>query len=93
MQGMFYLNHSLSNVDVSNFNTVKVTNMAGMFRECRNLKALDLSSFDTSQVSHATNMLTDCSYLNVVTCRTQKDVNKLKSILGTPTTINFIVKQ
>ena len=43
-------------LNLSSFDTSKVTNMAGMFGDMRNLTTLDLSSFDTSKV-------TDMSYM------------------------------
>ena len=42
----------LENLDLSNFNTLNVTNMQGMFNECNELKYLDLSNFNTSNVSN-----------------------------------------
>ena len=43
-------NDILKNIDLSNFNTSKVTNMGDMFEGCGQLTELDLSSFDTSNV-------------------------------------------
>ena len=41
---------SLTNINLSNFNTNKVTNMSGMFYECSSLANIDLSNFNTNNV-------------------------------------------
>ena len=38
MSGIFYKCNSLTNIDLSNFNTQNVTNMSGMFSKCESLK-------------------------------------------------------
>ena len=42
---MFYECNSLTNIDLSNFNTQNVTNMSYMFYECSSLTNIDLSNF------------------------------------------------
>lgn len=49
MAWMFNRNN-LKSLDVSNFNTRKVTNMFAMFSGCISLTRLDISNFDTSKV-------------------------------------------
>ena len=41
---------SLTALDLSSFDTSKVTNMRRMFSDCSSLTTLDLSNFDTSKV-------------------------------------------
>ena len=53
---MFYYVHSLTSLNLSNFNTTNVTNMSSMFYYVHSLTSLDLSNFDTSNV-------TDMSYM------------------------------
>ena len=48
---MFSSMFRLTFLDLSNFDTSKVTNMATMFYGMRNLTTLDLSNFDTSKVT------------------------------------------
>ena len=51
---MFFLkwdNKDLLEIDVSNFDTSKVTDMSRMFYDLRNINSLDLSNFDTSKVT------------------------------------------
>ena len=47
MSYMFYECTSLESLDLSNFDTSSVTNMAFMFYRCSSLKSLDLSKFAT----------------------------------------------
>lgn len=46
---MFYT-CGVSSLDLSNFNTENVTNMALMFVNCNQLTWIDLSSFNTAKV-------------------------------------------
>ena len=65
MQYMFYGCSSLSNLDVSNFNTSKVTNMASMFDDCENLETIYVSNgWNTSNVGNSLFMFSNC--LNLV---------------------------
>ena len=61
---MFFGCEYLSNLDFSNFNTKKVTNMRYMFRDCKSLKNLDLSNFYTRNVTNMSNMFAFCNSLN-----------------------------
>ena len=47
---------SLTSIDVSNFNTSKVTTMSNMFQDCGSLTQLDVTNFDTSKVDNMTQM-------------------------------------
>ena len=49
----------LESLDLSNFNTKKVTNMYHMFRGCNNLTSLNLCSFDTSHVINMEGMFSN----------------------------------
>ena len=53
----------LTSLDVSNFDTSKVTRMEHMFRNCESLPSLNLSSFDVGSVTYMNCMFDDCSYL------------------------------
>ncbi len=67
MRHMFaYLDYDdskLTTLDISNFNTSKVTNMSYMFYNCSSITTLDLSNFDTSQVTDMSWMFSNCSSL------------------------------
>ncbi|WP_285015622.1 MucBP domain-containing protein [Lactococcus garvieae] len=63
MNGMFAENRALTSIDVSNFNTSKVTDMQTMFYEV-GVTRLDLSSFDTKNVSNMTMMFGGGAIIN-----------------------------
>ena len=48
---MFYRCGSLTNIDLSNFNTQNVTNMSYMFSRCGSLTNINLSNFNTQNVT------------------------------------------
>ena len=57
----FYIN--LEELDLSGFDTSKVTDMERMFRGCSSLKSLNLSGFNTSNVTDMSEMFCSCSNL------------------------------
>ena len=57
------LENKIVKLDLSGFNTSKVTNMSSMFRSCSSLTNLDLSNFNTSNVTHVEYMFVGCSSL------------------------------
>ena len=63
MAYMFYQCSSITNLDVSNFDTSKATTMSYMFFGCSNLTKLDVSNFDTSKVTTMSYMFFGCSNL------------------------------
>ena len=56
----FYNCRNLTNVNINNLNTSKVTDMSNMFYNCGALTSLDLSNFDTSNVTNMEAMLYSC---------------------------------
>ncbi|EAH1362018.1 BspA family leucine-rich repeat surface protein, partial [Listeria monocytogenes] len=54
---------SLEALDVSNFDTSSVTNMAAMFSDNEKVEKLDLSTFDTSSVTNMGTMFKNCTAL------------------------------
>ena len=63
MGNMFSGCTSLTSLDVSGFDTGKVTSMVYTFYDCRSLTSLDLSGFDTGEVTIMNNMFYGCSNL------------------------------
>ena len=61
MYQMFRGCYELRELDVSFFDTSRVTTMQGMFRDCRNLTELDVSAFDTSRVTNMSQMFSTCT--------------------------------
>ena len=55
--------NSLTELDLSGFDTSKVTNMCSMFAQCSNLTELDLRCLDTSSVVNMSNMFYYCKNL------------------------------
>ena len=55
-----------SELDVSHFDTSKVTTLANMFNGCESLASLDVSHFDTSKVTDMSNMFQRCESLATV---------------------------
>ena len=63
MYGMFYNCSNLTSLDLSGFDTSKVTDMSSMFftsSYTNKLTSIDLSSFDTSQVTSMADMFCGC---------------------------------
>ena len=60
---MFAECESLTNLDVSHFDTSQVTDMSEMFFRCYDLTTLDVSHFDTSQVTDMWKMFSNCESL------------------------------
>ena len=52
MNNMFAGCKALQTLDLSNFNTNQVTDMAGMFSSCDKIQTVNVSNFDTSQVTN-----------------------------------------
>jgi surface protein len=48
---MFNICTDLTSLNVSNFDTSKVTKIYGMFRKCKSLTSLDCSSFDIGKIT------------------------------------------
>jgi len=57
---------SLISIDLSNFNTQNVTNMAYMFSGCSSLKEINLSNFNTQNVTNMAYMFSGCSSLKEI---------------------------
>ena len=66
MEEMFAECTALTTLDVSNFDTSKVTGMSSMFHYCGSLTALDVSKWDTSKVTDMSYMFDSCSSLTTL---------------------------
>ena len=78
---MFCDCYTLTSLDLSSFNTSKVTDMNSMFCNCRNLKSLNLSNFDTSNVTDIYYMFRECDKLTSLDL-SSFDVSKVTSLFG-----------
>ena len=63
---MFYYLYSLTNFDLSDFDTSNVTDMSSMFYWCRNLVSVNLSWIDTSNVTNMSYMFSSCNKLESI---------------------------
>ena len=66
MSEMFGYCYGLTSLDLSHFNTTKVTDMSEMFGYCYGLTSLDLSNFNTAKVTDMSWMFFDCPYLETI---------------------------
>ena len=66
MNRMFFNCSSLTSLDVTHFNTAKVTNMNSMFECCSSLTSLDVTYFNTANVTGMNNMFYSCSALTTI---------------------------
>ena len=65
MGDMFSGCSSLTNLNLSNFNTQNVTYMDYVFSECSSLTNINLSNFNTQNVTNMSNMFYGCSSLKI----------------------------
>ena len=77
MEAMFQLCKSLTNLNVSNFNTQNVTNMSFMFSDCNSLTNLNLFNFNTQNVAGM-----DCMFWNCNSLKKEKVITKDNKILN-----------
>ena len=66
MDFMFSGCSNLTTLDISNFNTKKVTTMLSMFTCCYSLTTLKFSNFDTKNVKNMSGMFSSCSNLTTL---------------------------
>ena len=87
---MFANCSSLISLDLSGFDTSKVTFMNYMFHDCRVLQQLDLSGFDISKVTKMMYMFARCGKLkSLIGDKTLQDVeNGIVALRGTKVSID-----
>lgn len=80
---MFYsgsANNSLTQIDLSCFDTEKVTNMSGMFRELSKITMLDLTGFNVKNVTDTSYMFYKCSLIKYIYVKSGTDWSKDASV-------------
>jgi len=82
---MFQKCSSLNSIDLSNFNTNKVTDMDCMFNGCSSLISINLSNFNTNNVTNMSCMFHNCSSLTLLdlsnfNCENIKTTDKLEDM-------------
>ena len=84
---------SLTSLDLSNFNTAKVTSMDYMFYGCESLTSLDLSSFNTAEVTTMKEMFKYCSslkYLNLSSNFNTAEVTNMYAMFSGCKSLTFL---
>ena len=66
MRCMFQGCMGLTTLNVSKWNTSKVTDMSYMFNVCKTLASLDVTNFDTSNVTDMSYMFNGCTRLTTI---------------------------
>ena len=64
MARMFYNCANLTTLDVSNWDTSRVTDMTRVFDDCNNLQSLNVSNWNTSKVTNMEGMFSGCGSLS-----------------------------
>ena len=85
MSCMFQNCYDLTSLDVTNFNTEKVTDMCRMFFGCHKLTSLNVSKFNTTEVTDMSDMFEDCyalTSLDLTNFNTAKVKNMLFMFFG-----------
>lgn len=65
MQNVFNM-RNIKNLDVSHFNTSKVTTMYQMFHSCENIESINIGNFNTSNVTSMSAMFGNCYKLQSI---------------------------
>jgi len=84
---MFYNCKSINSLDLSNFDTSKVTNMTKMFYSCISLSSLNLSNFNTSSFEDISSIFENCKkleYVNFYPLISNENMNISNMFLETP---------
>jgi surface protein len=66
MSMMFIYCSSLTELDLSNFDTINVTDMSNMFYDCTSLTTLDLSNFNINNEANINYMFYECNSLHTL---------------------------
>jgi len=72
---MFENCKSLTSIDLSGFETLKVKEMRKMFKNCDSLKSIDLSSFNIAQCKNINSMFEGCHSLTSIDLSSFDDNN------------------
>ena len=81
---MFYECNNITHIDLSSFNSQKVTNMYCMFFSCSNLKNIQLTSFNTQNVTNMAGLFGGCSNLKNIDLSSfnTQNVNNMSGMFG-----------
>lgn len=88
MESFFNYCESLNSVNLSKFDTSKVTSMNYMFYNCRKLTSLNIASFDTQQCKSFNYIFENCNSLKLYA--NQNKCNNLISSLPSYVTVSYV---
>lgn len=94
INNLFYGNKKLVSIDVSNWDTSKVTNISWCFTYCSSLTTIDVSNWDISKVTSVLELFSACEKLSEIKCDGLKFPNIELSNIGlnlSPLTVDSIV--
>ena len=72
----------LEELNLTSFDTNKVTNMSTMFCGCSSLKELNLSSFKTNQVKYMSYMFDSVNKSCKIKCKNKQILKEFKNSVG-----------
>ena len=70
---------SLTNINLSNFNSNNVTNMRSMFYGCSSINSISLSNFNTNNVTNMSYMFDGCSSLTLLDTKDERILKEWKN--------------
>ncbi len=79
---MFFGCQKLTEVNISAWNTSKVTSMASMFSGCSSLKRVDISSFSTTALVNCSEMFFNCTSLGAIVVGEGWNLSSLSAGVG-----------
>ena len=93
IKGIFQYCSGLTSLDLSGWDTSKVTYMGYMFYDCSGLTSLDLSGWDIkSSVTNTNGMFDGCSNLTSIRMKgcNQTTINKIKAVMPSSASISTV---
>jgi surface protein len=69
---MFNNCSSLTELDLSSFNTINVTNMGNMFQDCSSLTSLNIQNFNSKNITFMNNIFSGVNKKCKIICNDQK---------------------
>ncbi|HBA37735.1 MAG TPA: BspA family leucine-rich repeat surface protein, partial [Firmicutes bacterium] len=91
---MFTGCENLTSLDVSKWNTSKITSMSMIFSNCKSLTSLDISKWNTSNVTNMDYMFSGCNKLtglNLGSMNVSKVTKKTSMFSSVPSNIKITV--
>ena len=82
MSYMFNNCSSLTELNLSSFNTNQVTDMSDMFYNCRSLNELNLSSFNTNKKTYMNHMFKSINKSCKIKCKDEKIIKIFENETG-----------